>query len=72
MTTPEQLISPNAVAKRTSLCRGTIYNLIKDGAFPQPIRLSPNRIAFREVEVANWVAERIASSSISSTMEACV
>lgn len=53
------LISTKEVIKRTTLCRGTIRNLVNAGDFPRPIRLTENRIAFREAEVTAWLAARL-------------
>lgn len=55
----ERLLPVKAVIDRTSLSRAFIYEAMKQGAFPKPIRLSPNRIAWPESAVTNWIAAKI-------------
>lgn len=38
----------------------TIYKMIREGTFPKPIRLGPNRVAWPRSEVVAWIAERAA------------
>jgi prophage regulatory protein len=40
--------------------RPHLYRLIKDGKFPRPVHLGPNRIAFVEEEIDAWLAARVA------------
>ena len=42
------------VVEATGLCRAKIYQLVRDGAFPLPRRISKARIAWLPSEVANW------------------
>ncbi|GAL13915.1 hypothetical protein JCM19233_4925 [Vibrio astriarenae] len=39
--------------------RGTIYNLIKKGDFPQSIQLGTNSVGFLQSEVLAWREERM-------------
>lgn len=47
------------VEMRTGLSRSTIYQYIKDGAFPKPVRLGPRAVGWLESEVSEWIAERV-------------
>lgn len=42
----------------TSLSEPTISRAIKRGEFPRPVKLTKNRIAWREPEVRAWLASR--------------
>lgn len=55
-----RVIKIKEVCELTSLSKTTIYRRINDGSFPKPISLGPQRIAFIEHEVAEWIAARIA------------
>ena len=59
----KSLININQVSKRVSLCRTTIYDLIKKGKFPRQIQVTPNRVAWVAEEIDLWIQERIACSS---------
>jgi prophage regulatory protein len=48
----------NQVVKETSLSKSTIYRLIKDGDFIQPIKISKRRRAWVSDAVRAWVASR--------------
>lgn len=47
------LVARNVVRNRTTLMRW-----IRDEGFPQPIRLGPNSVAWREEEIAAWLDSR--------------
>lgn len=40
--------------------RTTLRRMIERNDFPAPVRLSPNRIGWSLIEVAQWQAERLA------------
>ncbi len=50
--TTERLLPVSAVVELTSLSRSFVYEAIKTGAFPRPVKLSPNRVAWPESLVA--------------------
>jgi prophage regulatory protein len=41
-----------------------LSRLTREGKFPQPIRLSANRIAWLESELQNWIRERAAGRKV--------
>lgn len=47
------------VQARTGLSRSTIYQYIKEGAFPKPVPLGLRAVGWLESEVSDWIAERI-------------
>lgn len=46
------------VVEVTGLCRATIYNRLKDGTFPTPIKLGEKSIGFLANEINAWIAEK--------------
>lgn len=53
-----RLLALKAVTDRTSLSRMTIIRAVERGEFPRPLRLSAQRIAWRESDVADWINSR--------------
>jgi prophage regulatory protein len=51
------------VMDRTGLSRSGLYGLINREQFPAPVRLGDRAIAWREDEVAEWIASRPAARS---------
>lgn len=47
---------------RTGLARSTIYQYMKDGVFPKPVRLGPRAVGWIEADVSAWITERIQSA----------
>jgi len=47
---------------RTGLKRSTIYQRIKDGTFPKPVRIGPRAVAWLETDVSQWQAAQVAAS----------
>lgn len=58
--TPSILRRKQVVA-RTGLARSTIYDYIKAGTFPAPIRLGEKAVGWVESEIDAWIAARIES-----------
>ncbi len=47
------------VQQRTGLSRTTLYEYIKDGAFPAPVRLGARAVGWLESEVSEWIHARV-------------
>jgi len=52
-----------AVEELTGLSRSTIYALMAQGAFPRPVRLTAKAVAWPESVIAEWLAQRQATSA---------
>lgn len=52
------------VETRTGLSRSTIYQYIKDGAFPKPVPLGPRAVGWLESDVSDWIAARVKSARV--------
>ena len=55
----ERFISYYEVHARTGLSRTTIWRLEKIKDFPQSVRISPGRRAWRESDLDRWIAARL-------------
>lgn len=49
------------VEELTGLARSTIYELIKNGAFPPPVRLGKRAVGWLYREVEAWIESRMAA-----------
>lgn len=58
---PDALLSWAALKDLVPLSRPQIWRLRSAGQFPHPIRLSPNRIAWRAGDVLRWIETRPAA-----------
>jgi prophage regulatory protein len=54
----ERLLSWPDVRARVGLCRATVYTLRRARRFPEPVRISAKRIAWRESAIIAWIAQR--------------
>jgi prophage regulatory protein len=63
MTKPSQItpiiLRRRQVEARVGLSRSTLYALIAEGLFPEPIHLSAQAVGWLEHEVDSWLEERI-------------
>jgi prophage regulatory protein len=59
----DRLLPVAAVSAATSLSRAFLYDLVKDGKFPRPVKVSANRVAWLESAVAAWIAAKVADSA---------
>lgn len=60
MTDQPKLERLNEVSARTGLRRSAIYDAIKRGTFPAPVKLGARASAFVSSEIDEWIARLIA------------
>lgn len=41
------------------LCRAAIYEAIREGSFPKPVKLTSRSVGWIDIEIRAWVAERV-------------
>ena len=61
MTTPDPLLRRSEVEQLVGLRRSALYKLMAAGEFPRPVKLSARAVAWRQSEVAAWIAAREAA-----------
>ncbi len=54
----EKLLRRPEVEARTGLSRSTLYDWMKRGEFPVPVKLGARLVAWRESEVTAWLESR--------------
>lgn len=54
----EKLLRRPAVESLTGLSRSTIYQWMKEGRFPRPVKLGMRLVAWRESDVVAWLESR--------------
>jgi predicted DNA-binding transcriptional regulator AlpA len=60
----ERLLPLPVVESKTGFKSSFIYQLIKDGKFPKPVKIG-NASRWRQSEVQAWIAEQIQNSKLS-------
>ena len=56
--TNDRLLRLSAVRSRTALGRSTIYRLMRNGDFPEPLKIGARAVRWRESEIEEWLAAR--------------
>lgn len=69
---PLRFLRIREVLARTGLSKSTLYDRIRAGTFPKPVRLGGTLSAWVESEVEAWMATRIAERDSSSALGAAV
>lgn len=54
----DRLYRIRMVQELTGLGRSCIYQMVKDGEFPPPVELTPRSRAWRQSDLASWIASR--------------
>ena len=54
----EKLIRRPEVESRIGISRSTLYDWMKRGEFPQPVKLGARLVAWRESDVTEWLESR--------------
>ena len=57
-----KILRRRQVEQRVGLTRSPLYQRIKDGAFPAPIRLGSKAVGWLEHEIDRWLAEPVQKS----------
>ncbi len=60
MTTgsPNRLLRLGEVLARSGLSRSTLYRQMRDGSFPEPLRIGVRSVGWLESEIEAWLASR--------------
>ena len=56
--TTDRLLRLSEVRTRTALGRSTIYRKMRDGSFPEPLKIGARAVRWRESEIEAWLAAR--------------
>jgi prophage regulatory protein len=59
---PDKLLRLPDVQRLTGLRRSSIYEQMKEGTFPQSVKLGRRAIAWSEAAVQAWIRERLAAA----------
>lgn len=51
----ERLLRRREVEAATGLSRSSIYLKMRQGAFPEPLKVGPNAVRWREDEIRAWL-----------------
>ena len=51
----DRLLTRAEVERRTGLARSSIYRMMRAGQFPEPYRVGPKSVRWRESEIALWI-----------------
>lgn len=54
----EKLLRRPEVESLTGLSRSTLYDWMKRGKFPQPVKLGTRLVAWRENDIGGWLESR--------------
>ena len=53
-----RLLRLGDVLVRSGLSRSTIYRKMREGSFPEPLRVGVRAVRWREAEIEDWLASR--------------
>ena len=56
--TTDRLLRLGEVRTRTALARSTIYRKMRDGTFPEPLKIGVRAVRWPESEIEAWLAAR--------------
>ncbi len=55
---PPHILRVAEVAKRVGLARSSIWQMVKDGRFPAPRRLSQRAVGWHSADIESWLTSR--------------
>lgn len=56
-----QLLKRNEVQEMAKLSRSGLYQYMKNGLFPKPVKIGIRRVAWRESDIKAWIDSRTES-----------
>ena len=54
----DRLLKRHEVERLTALSRSTLYQAMRDGAFPRPVRVGKRAVAWRLADIKAWLDTR--------------
>ena len=66
----DRFISMSEVLDRICLSKTHLYRKINAGDFPRPVPLGPQKVAFLESEIEDWMAARLRAREQNEGVEA--
>ena len=54
----DRLLRLGDVLVRSGLSRSTIYRKMREGSFPEPLKVGVRAVRWRESEIESWLASR--------------
>ena len=57
-STADRLLRLSEVQTRTALGRTTIYRKMREGSFPEPLKIGARAVRWPESEIEAWLASR--------------
>ena len=60
---PVHLLKRRQVGEITTLSRASIYDMIKRGVFPKPIKIGERAVAWREADIIAWLDACMAAAA---------
>lgn len=58
MNGEDRLLRRREVEARTGLSRTSIYRLMREGRFPEPLKIGSKAVRWPESEIGDWLAAR--------------
>ena len=58
---PRELLRLRDLLKVVPISRSVIYDMVKRGEFPKPVKVGPRAVAWRMSDVRDWIDSRPAS-----------
>jgi prophage regulatory protein len=55
---PLRILRFAEVSYRTGLRRSSLYQRIREGSFPKPVRITPYAVGWRSNEIEAWIQSR--------------
>lgn len=55
----KRILRKHTVMERVGLKQSSIYNKMKAGDFPKPVKISERAVGWVESEINDWIASRI-------------
>ena len=53
----DRLLNRVEVERRVGLKKSALYRLMRDGEFPEPLRISPKAVRWSQREIEAWVGQ---------------
>ena len=56
MSTDNRLLTRREVERRVGMGRSSVYRAMREGRFPEPLRIGPKSVRWSSHEIEAWIA----------------
>ena len=60
----DNILRPQILAKKLGVSISSLYDIMKEPDFPPKVKMSKNRVGFRESQIEEWIEKKTQTETV--------